>query len=78
MISAPDQNGDGFYDINVDCLWIVTAEEGYVIRYGFVLHYIEYSVGCRKDVLRVNYPLSAHRMPDDWNLGPFGHNSERA
>ena len=57
LITAPDQNGDGFYDINTDCLWIITAEEGYVIRYSFVLQFIEYSVNCNKDVLQVCNPL---------------------
>ena len=56
MISAPDQNGDGFYDINTDCLWIISAKEGYVIRYRVVITYVEESVDSHKDVLQVGEP----------------------
>ena len=53
VIVSPDYDQDGFYDLNVDCLWIVEAPEGHVI--GFHLHFvhIEPTPYCLKDLLLV-------------------------
>ena len=53
VIVSPDYDQDGFYDLNVDCLWIVEAPEGHVI--GFNLHFvnIEPTLHCEKDFLLV-------------------------
>ena len=54
IIQSPDENGDGFYDFNIDCRWLITAKEGYVVRYSVRIHDVEDSVECSKDFLLVN------------------------
>ena len=53
-IVAPDFDGDGLYDLNVDCLWTIAAPENYVIRYMIHFVKIEDSVSCHLDVLMVS------------------------
>ena len=40
FIVSPDSNGDGQYDFNLDCQWIVGVEQGALIEYHFVYHNI--------------------------------------
>ena len=53
-VTPPDLDGDGSYDINVDCLWTVQAPEDYVIRYVIQFFEIEYHAGCGSDILMVS------------------------
>ena len=53
-VTAPDFDGDGLYDTNVDCLWTVQAPENYVIRYEIQFYEIEEtSLHCVSDALMV-------------------------
>ena len=56
-ITPPDRDRDSLYDFNIDCLWIITAEEGFVIRYNVSILHIEWSADCHKDALEVSDKL---------------------
>ena len=35
FITAPDLDADGYYDFNLDCIWLIQVEPGKVILYEF-------------------------------------------
>ena len=55
VIVSPDNNGDGFYDDNVYCQWLIVAADNHVIRYAFVYFDVESSDDCEKDRVVVGY-----------------------
>lgn len=54
VVYHPDLNGDGYYDISVDCLLKIKVLNNTVIRYRIEYIDIEYSEGCVKDKLKVS------------------------
>ena len=54
-IVSPDNDGDGFYDDNVYCNWLVIADENHVIRYEFIYFDVESSDSCAKDRVLVGF-----------------------
>ena len=56
-VTAPDFDGDGLYEINVDCIWTIHAPEDYVIRYVIQFFEIEEAAGssCSLDTLMVSW-----------------------
>ena len=63
-IVSPDTDGDGFYDDNVYCNWIVVATENHVIRYEFIYFDVESSDSCVKDRVLVGFvEANASRVP---------------
>ena len=54
-IVSPDTDGDGFYDDNVYCNWLVFADENHVIRYEFIYFDVESSDSCVKDRVLVGF-----------------------
>ena len=46
MIASPDLDQDGYYDMNVDCLWTVTVDINLLIRFQVQFVAIQLSPGC--------------------------------
>ena len=59
VITSPDSDGDGHYDINVDCLWIIKASGSRIIRYRLIGLFLPASPtgACVYDVLLVSLNL---------------------
>ena len=53
VITSPDANDDGLYDLNVDILWIIEASDGEIIRFNVIFALIRLSDYCEPDGLKV-------------------------
>ena len=53
MISSVDQDQNGFYDNNLNCVWIIIAEEGRVVDFDFLYIDLEADGKCRYDFIEV-------------------------
>ena len=51
-----------YYDMNVDCLWIIVAAENEVVRHKMDYYVLEDSIGCRKDALWVCHIHTLSRL----------------
>lgn len=51
---------DGTYDNDLNCLWTIQAQPGYVVQLAFMTFDLEQSITCRHDQLKVyeNYTSS--------------------
>ena len=58
-ISAPDSDGDGYYEPNLDCWWTLEAKEGHVVQINIQTFDVGYSVACEADFLQVSIKRSA-------------------
>ena len=57
-ISSPDNDGDGFYDFNLNCFWIVEVDPGKLIRFQFMyvdleFYYVPEDL-CQTDIILVS------------------------
>ena len=52
-ITAPDSDGDGFYDLDVDCVWELAADENKLIFFELTHMDIEEEPACGYDFLAV-------------------------
>lgn len=53
-IKSVDRNGDHLYENDLDCLWLIIAEKGYVIELKFRHFDLEYDDDCRFDFILVS------------------------
>ena len=64
MIESPDRNGDGVYDLFLDCVWIIIAPKGKGIQMEFPSFSLEQSFKCTYDKVIVstcNLPFTLSR-----------------
>ena len=56
VLRAPDSDNDGWYDAHANCLWVISAKKGTIIRYrAFVdAEESEKFARCRIDFLKVS------------------------
>ena len=53
-ITSPDMDTDGQYDFNINCSWVVEAEENDTITFEVRSYDIEDSDACNSDYLKVS------------------------
>ena len=46
LIWSPDEDGDGYYDFNLDCVWTVEVAENHVILFQVLYVDIQYAADC--------------------------------
>ena len=54
-ITAPDSDGDGFYDNEADCWWAILAQNNSAIEITFWQMDLQQNVNCFDDFLEVWY-----------------------
>ena len=52
-ITAPDADGDGLYDNNADCWWVIVAQNDSAVEISFHFLDLQKHIGCINDVLEV-------------------------
>ena len=53
-IAPPDNDGDGCYDFNLDCLYTVLGRKNEIIEFQVLYVDVEASTGCEFDYLSVS------------------------
>ena len=46
VITSPDWDQDGFYELNVNCIWAVMVDVNHVIRFQVLNVAIQFTYGC--------------------------------
>ena len=57
QITAPDLDGDGYYDFNLFCLWLIQVDKGNVILYEFEYILLERTITGCQDYISVSYKI---------------------
>ena len=64
MISSPDWDQDGFYELNVNCIWTVKVDVNNVIRFQVLHVEIQFTYGCiAADYLEVKNHVTGTPFP---------------
>ena len=53
-ITSVDRDGDGYYDFNLECRWLIIAENGSLVELKFPHFRIEYDSTCFYDYVAVS------------------------
>ena len=61
-----DVDGDGLYDNNLDCWWIIVADMYRAIIVNITRIDVEYDISCGYDYLKVMYEIQSKHH---WNHG---------
>ena len=56
-ITSPDLDGDGLYDFNLNCSWVIEADENKVIAFRLLYLEITPTEDCTRDFLLVSIVL---------------------
>ena len=56
--SSVDRDGNGHYDANLNCTWLIIAEGNKALQLKIISLDIEVSKGCTNDYLQVNMKLT--------------------
>ena len=67
-VESPDRNLDGLYENNQDCLWTMTAPDGYIIEVAIQFMHTEFDSETGKCYDFVQVCFSFHLSADLYSL----------